>query len=113
MGSVGLIVPGLPGTVFFIFAAWCFSHSNERLEQWVLDLPAVGPMVADYRAGRGMPMKAKVMAISCIIAAVTFSAGFRIEAPSIRVVVALAGLIGVWFIAWRVPTKVEPVSVDS
>ena len=54
IGSVGIIVPGLPTTVFFIMAAWCFSRSSRRLERWVLDLPRIGPLVQDYRDGLGM-----------------------------------------------------------
>ena len=39
MGGVGLVLPGLPATVFFIVAAWAFARSSPRLERWVLDLP--------------------------------------------------------------------------
>ncbi|MEL6984556.1 MAG: YbaN family protein, partial [Actinomycetota bacterium] len=75
IGGVGVIVPGLPTTVFFIMAAWCFSRSSRRLENWVLNLPGIGPMVRDYRSGLGMPRRAKVAAISCIVLAVGLSAG--------------------------------------
>ena len=41
-------------TVFFVIAAWCFSRSSPRLERWVLNLPHIGPLVHDYRAGLGI-----------------------------------------------------------
>ena len=47
LGGLGLVVPGLPATVFFIAAAACFSKSDPRLEAWVLGLPKVGPTVRD------------------------------------------------------------------
>jgi uncharacterized membrane protein YbaN (DUF454 family) len=50
-------VPGLPTTGFFVLAAACFAKSSPRFERWVLDLPTVGPMVRDYRAGLGMPRR--------------------------------------------------------
>ena len=75
VGGVGVIIPGLPTTVFFIMAAWCFSRSSRRLEQWVLDLPRIGPMVHDYRAGLGMPKRAKIVAISSITVACGLSGG--------------------------------------
>ncbi len=105
IGGVGVVVPGLPTTVFFIMAAWFFSRSSKRLERWVLNLPGVGIMVSDYRAGLGMPKRAKTVAISCIVIAVTFSAGFAIGNPLVRLLVAALGVIGVWYVATRVPTR--------
>lgn len=105
VGGVGVFIPGLPTTVFFIMAAWCFSRSSERLERWVLGLPGIGPMVSDYRSGLGMPRRAKVMAISCIVLAAGGSALFFIGNPAVRIGVALLGAIGVWYVGLRVPTR--------
>lgn len=105
IGGVGVIVPGLPTTVFFIMAAWCFSRSSERLENWVLNLPGIGPMVRDYRSGLGMPRRAKIAAISCIVLAVSLSAGLLIDNLTVRLVVVAVGLIGVWYVGYQVPTR--------
>lgn len=105
IGGVGVIVPGLPTTVFFIMAAWCFSRSSRRLENWVLNLPGIGPMVRDYRSGLGMPRRAKVAAISCIVLAVGLSAGLLIDNLTVRLLVVALGLIGVWYVGYRVPTR--------
>ena len=105
VGGVGLVVPGLPTTVFFIMAAWCFSRSSRRLERWVLELPGVGPMVRDHRAGLGMPRRAKIMAAGSIVVAVGLSAGLLIANPAVRLLVLAAGLVGVLYIGWRVPTR--------
>jgi uncharacterized membrane protein YbaN (DUF454 family) len=105
VGGVGIFVPGLPTTVFFIMAAWCFSRSSRRLEQWVLNLPGIGPMVGDYRSGLGMPKRAKVAAISCITIAVGLSAGLLIDKLWVRLLVVAVGLIGIWYVGIRVPTR--------
>lgn len=105
VGGVGVFVPGLPTTVFFIVAAWCFSRSSERLEQWVLNLPGIGQMVRDFRSGLGMPQRAKIAAISCIVVAVGVSAGFLIGPTWVRLLVVAVGLIGVWYVGLRVPTR--------
>jgi uncharacterized membrane protein YbaN (DUF454 family) len=105
VGGIGVVVPGIPTTVFFVMAAWCFSRSSERLERWVLNLPAVGPLVRDYRNGLGMPRRAKVAAVACIVVAVSLSAAVGLEHPVARLAVIGAGLVGVWWILQRVPTR--------
>ncbi|MEQ1699620.1 MAG: YbaN family protein, partial [Ilumatobacteraceae bacterium] len=70
VGSVGVVVPGLPTTVFFVIAAWCFSRSSPRFEQWVLGLPGVGQLVRDHRDGLGMPRASKRVAIGMMWTAV-------------------------------------------
>jgi uncharacterized membrane protein YbaN (DUF454 family) len=105
LGGLGTVVPGLPTTVFFIIAAWAFSKSSRRLENWVLNLPGIGQMVRDNRAGLGMPRKAKILACSCIVLAVGASAGFLIGPTWVRLLVVAVGLVGVAYIVWRVPTR--------
>ena len=73
-------MPGLPTTVFFVIAAACFSRSSPRFEQWVLTRPGIGPMVRDYRAGLGMPRRAKVAAITCIVVVCSISVGLLVDA---------------------------------
>ncbi len=105
IGGVGVVVPGLPTTVFFIMAAWCFSRSSHRLETWVLNLPGIGAMVRDYRGGLGMPRRAKVAAISCMVIAVGLSAGLVIGNLAVRLLVVILGIIGVWYVGYQVPTR--------
>ena len=105
IGSIGIVVPGLPTTVFFIVAAACFSRSSPRFERWVLTRPGVGPMVRDYRAGLGMPRRAKVAAICSIVVVCAISAVVSRSRLWLSCVIAGAGLVGIAWIAWRVPTK--------
>jgi uncharacterized protein len=105
LGGLGVVVPGLPTTGFFVLAASCFARSSPRFEQWVLSLPKVGPLVRDHRAGLGMPRRAKVTAIGMIVAACTLSATVGLDAPAARAAVVAAGLVGVWYVGVRVPTR--------
>lgn len=104
VGGAGMVVPGLPSTVFFISAAACFTRSSPRLERWVLDLPGVGQMVRDHRAGLGMPRRAKVVAISLMWAFSVLAAVTVPTRPFGATVLALAA-VGTWYIARRVPTR--------
>lgn len=104
IGGIGIVIPGLPTTGFMVFAAWCFSKSSPRFEQWLLDLPGVGPLIRDYRAGLGMPKRAKVTALAMITIAVTISA-LVVDHWIIRAIIIAAGVIGLYWVGWRVPTR--------
>ena len=39
LGFIGIVIPGMPTTVFMILAAACFAKSSPKFEQWILDLP--------------------------------------------------------------------------
>jgi uncharacterized membrane protein YbaN (DUF454 family) len=110
VGGVGIVVPGLPSLVFFVCAAWCFSHSSARFEQWVLDLPRVGPMVRDHRAGLGMPRRSKAVAIAMMWAAIVVSGIVLRDLWWLPVTLVAAGVIGTAVIAWRVPTREREIA---
>lgn len=110
VGGIGLVLPGLPTTVFFLIAAWCFGKASSRFEQWVLDLPGVGRLVTEARDGLGMPRRTKVVAIAMMWTAITVSSVVMWQPwyadrwwPG-ATLLAL-GLIGAAYVAWRVPTR--------
>ncbi len=112
LGGIGIVVPGLPTTVFFIVAASCFARSSPRFERWVLDLPRIGPLVRDHRAGLGMPRRVKVVALSMMWGAILLSGiGLR-QRPLVVCGVVALGLVGTAYILWRVPTR-ENVVADT
>lgn len=104
LGGIGIVVPGLPTTGFMVFAASCFAKSSPRFEQWILDLPKIGPHVRAYRDGEGMPKRAKITALAMMSIAVVFAAGFALSIWWVRVIIAAAGVIGAWFILFHIPT---------
>jgi uncharacterized protein len=105
LGFVGIVVPGLPATGFFVAAAWCFSRSSERFLNWLLNLPLVGPLLRDYRAGLGMPQKAKWAASVSLSLAVSASSYFAIRPLWGKIGCITLGLIGLWYIWTQVPLR--------
>ena len=105
LGFIGIIIPGMPTTVFMILAAACFAKSSPKFEQWILDLPGIGRFVQDHRDGLGMPQKSKAIAITMMVLAVTLSIIFAITSTLVQLLVGGVGIIGVWYVGVRVPTK--------
>jgi len=104
LGGIGIVVPGLPTTVFFIIAASCFARSSPRFEQWVLDLPRIGPMVRDHRAGLGMPRRAKAWAVGTMLVFAGLSA-LAAGHPALSFTILALVAIGAWYVLYRVPTR--------
>ena len=104
LGFAGLALPLLPGTPFFLLAAWAFARSSPRLLAWLLSLPHSGQAIRDSRNGLGMPRRAKLAAAAVASVAVGTSA---IVATSmvVKVAVLLAGVLGVGYVLLRVPTR--------
>lgn len=104
LGTVGIVVPGLPTTGFFVLAAACFARSSPRFEAWVLNLPTIGPLVRDHRAGLGMPRRAKVIAVAMMLTACSLSSWSLGSLPLAAVIMG-AGAVGTWYVVRRVPTR--------
>jgi uncharacterized membrane protein YbaN (DUF454 family) len=63
VGVVGYLTPGVPGTIFLILAAGCFTRSSPRLEAWLINHPRLGPSVVAWRENGAIPRKIKYIAI--------------------------------------------------
>ncbi|MDJ0959264.1 MAG: YbaN family protein [Acidimicrobiia bacterium] len=107
IGIFGFFVPGPPGTVFLLVALYFFSMSNERMYRWMLTNKYFGQTLVDYKSGLGIPRRIKAIAVTCIVLAVGYSAGFVIETMWVRVSLVALGIYGIWFILSRPTTEVE------
>ncbi|RZO95400.1 MAG: DUF454 domain-containing protein [Gammaproteobacteria bacterium] len=103
LGAIGVVVPGLPTTPFLILAAACFIRSSQKLYDWLIQNKTFGPYLKDYREGKGIPKKAKILAVSMIIIFVSYSVFFAIENATIKWVVGCLGLVGLFYVLFKVP----------
>jgi len=62
MGTLGIFLPVMPSTCFFILAAYFFSKSSKRLEDWILNHPTFGSSVRAWRQHKAMSRAAKAAA---------------------------------------------------
>ena len=109
IGTIGIFVPGLPTTVFLILASACYIRSSERLYNWLIKNKTFGKYIKDFREGKGMPQRAKITALSMmtifvLLAVLPFSP-IAIPTNTMRIIVLVVGMIGFYYVSFRVPTK--------
>lgn len=46
LGGLGIVVPILPTTIFWVLAALCFARSDPKIRDWIYARPGIGPQVA-------------------------------------------------------------------
>ena len=105
IGTVGIVVPGLPTTPLMILAAACFAKSSQRFYDWVINNRMFGQHVKNYREGNGIPKKSKPMILGTMWIFITFAVliGIPDSAPDIsRYATIFLGIIGTIFIL-RIP----------
>lgn len=66
LGVAGIFLPLLPTTPFLLLSAACFMRSSPRFYQWLINHPYLGKYVGYYLEGKGIPKKAKIIAITMI-----------------------------------------------
>lgn len=97
-GVVGVFLPVLPTTPFMILALWMFSKSSDRFHHWLYSHPVFGPPLQLWREYRVVPLAAKVVAVSMMIASfiyVVFWTAMPLWAISL---IALVMVSTAWFI---------------
>lgn len=112
LGVVGILVPGMPATVFLLVAGWCFARSSPRLDRWLHEHPRLGPYLRMVR-DRSMPVRARVTTILLIWAGISSSVLLRQDAPGWFAPTLIgAGLVGSAFVAAMrrkpSPARVQP-----
>jgi len=102
VGALGVVLPGLPTTIFLIAASWCFARSCPWLEERLIRNRFFRPFLVYLEPGARMPRRAKVMAMSAMWVAIGVSAGLLISSGAgmwLPGGVVLAGCVGTIVIA--------------
>lgn len=102
LGGLGVIVPGLPTTVFLIIASWCFARSCPWLTEKLIHNRVFGPFVKYLEPGAVMPLKAKLISLAMMWTAIGGSCWWVSNRGApwfVPVMILVSGVVGTWFIA--------------
>jgi uncharacterized protein len=105
MAYIGIVVPGIPFSIFLVFAAYCFAKSSPRMHAWLYNHKYFGPFLTNWVEKKVFPTWAKYMMIGVMSSSLVF---LWFTTGNINAVAWSGGfmfLVAVW--AWRFPGSVE------
>jgi len=111
LAFIGVFLPLLPTTPFLLVAATCFAKSSPRLHNMLLENKVFGPMIYHWQQSRSIPKRAKIIALTSMLVAASWS-GYILPAIWLKTLVII--LIAWPFIfLWRLPLSDSCVTVAS
>lgn len=84
LGIVGMFLPVLPTTPLLLLAAALFLRSNDRLYDWLMNHPRLGPHISNFLKHKAIPLKVKIISISMLWLTLLYCAIFVAEHWALR-----------------------------
>ena len=106
-GIIGAFLPVLPTTPFLLLATACYAKSSRRFYNWLMNHPAFGPLIIEWRTYHSIPWRIKLMAIGMM--ALTFGSSilFFVQGFWLKLALAFFGLtLAIWL--YRIPSRDRP-----
>lgn len=66
IGAVGIVLPGLPTTIFLIIAAYFYTHSSPSLYNKLMNNKRFGPLITNFTKYRGITYNDRIKALITI-----------------------------------------------
>jgi uncharacterized membrane protein YbaN (DUF454 family) len=100
LAIAGIVLPGLPTTVFVLIASYCFSRSSRRFENWLKNNRWLGPRLERAAQGGGMPASVKRAALMAMWTAILLSSAilFGVHWAAAVGTIALGAIGTVWIL---------------
>lgn len=102
LGVLGIFLPLLPTTPFLLLAAACYGASSESAYRRLLRAPLLGRYIADYRAGKGVPRRAKILALSMLWASLGYTVLYAAVPAYVKLALLFVGAGVSWYLS-RLP----------
>lgn len=65
-GTIGIVIPLLPTTPFYLLSAFLFGKSSERCYKFLLNNKIFGKYIRDYHERKGITLKNKISSIAVL-----------------------------------------------
>ena len=114
LGAIGIVVPLLPTTPFLLLAAACYMRGSESLYNWLINHRLFGPYIKNYREGKGISLKLKIVLIVLIWITIPLSAFFIVDNLIVRVILfAIAVIVSMFLLSLPTHSAADVESSDD
>ncbi len=74
LGALGIFLPLMPTTIFWIIAVWCFASSAPELKRWIHEHPQFGTGVRNFTDYGVLSSRGKFYALTGMYGGIALSA---------------------------------------
>ncbi len=86
VGTAGVFLPILPTTPFLLLSAACYYKGSERMHRWLLNNKLLGNYIRNYREGKGISSKGKILTLFLLWATICYSTFFLVNILMLQVI---------------------------
>ena len=104
LAYVGVVTPGMPYSIFVVFAAYCFSKGSERMHHWIYNHKLFGPFLTNWGQKRVFPTKMKYFMLAMMTSSLIIMWFTGVKPIGILSTACFMALVAIW--AWRFPGSV-------
>ena len=104
MAYLGIITPGLPYSIFVVFAAYCFGKGSPTMHKWIYNHKLFGPFLTNWETKRVFPTKMKFFMLFMMSTSLVIMS-FTVSLTGVICTAIFMACVALW--AWRFPGSVE------
>jgi uncharacterized membrane protein YbaN (DUF454 family) len=105
MAYLGVITPGLPYSIFVVFAAYCFAKGSPKMHAWLYNHKLFGPFLTNWNEKRVFPIKMKYFMLAMMTTSLIIMFVTGVKPIGVISTAVFMALVAIW--AWRFPGSVE------
>ena len=89
VGIAGIFIPVLPTTPFLLISAALYAKSSTRFYNWLINNRIFGQYIKNYREGKGIPLRLKIITITLLWLTIGCSAIFAVDILWVRIMLVI------------------------
>lgn len=102
LGAIGIVVPLMPTTIFWILAAGCYAKGSPELRERILSDPRFGAVIRDWLEHRVLSRRGKLLAIAGLCSGLLLSSlWLDVARPAFWVLAAVLAMVAAYLATRR------------